>query len=147
MAVRLLRPYIGGTKSIIRTDNHALRAILSFADATGKRTGWCLQLSEFYFKVIHKGGVKQQVADALSRLSTSGADDIDIGDAIQVLAVQKQSRKEKRQLPCSSQNFDYIAATSEPYPIMTAKADDVGLSAIAEFMIAQSQDTLCHQMR
>lgn len=46
-----------------------------------------LRLSKFVFHVFYRAGIKQQVADALLRLSTVGEDRADLNNASPVLTI------------------------------------------------------------
>lgn len=71
-AVVLLRPNLQETCFTICTDHDALRWILNLADASCKLGRRRIRLSEYKFDVVHRAGIKHQVADSLSQLSTDG---------------------------------------------------------------------------
>jgi len=91
-AVGLLRPYIEGTKFLIRCDHKALKLILTTAACTNKRLNrWRIFLSEFDCDVEYKPGPQHAVADALSRLPTEGLDTRPISQEIPTVAVTTRS--------------------------------------------------------
>jgi len=70
-----LRPYIEGTKFLIRCDQKALKWIRATTACTNKRLNrWRILLSEVDYDVECKPGPQHAVADALSRLPTEGLD-------------------------------------------------------------------------
>lgn len=146
-AVLLLRLHLEVTKRNIRTDHHAMRWILNLTDATGKHARWCLRLMEFDHKVNHKAGVQRQAADALTGFRTNETDNQDFDDKVLGLPLQQQSREEKHQIPRNCQNYDDSIVNLEPHPIMKAKADDIELPTITDFVIAQSKERFCDQMK
>lgn len=87
-AVLLICPYLEGTKFTIRTDHDSLRSILNIIDATGRLARWELRLSEFEYDAVHRAGIKNQAADALYRLPTTGHDITPLDDDIPVALVE-----------------------------------------------------------
>ena len=72
-AVGLLRPYIDGTKFLIRCDHKALKWILTTTACTNNRLNrWRILLSEFYHDVEYKPGPQHALADTTARLPTEG---------------------------------------------------------------------------
>jgi len=87
-AVGLLRPYIEGTKFLIRCDYEALEWIITTAACTNNRLKrWRILLSEFDYDVEYKPGPQYAVADALSRLLTEGLDTGPISQEIPTVGV------------------------------------------------------------
>lgn len=76
----MLRSYIEGTRFMVRADYHSSNWISSYAYATGRLIRFCLGLSESAFDAVRRTGLKHQVANALSRLPTIGADTQPIED-------------------------------------------------------------------
>lgn len=113
----------------------------------GNLARWRLRHMKFAFKVIHRAVEKQQAVDALSRLSTNVTADRNIDDEIPLLAILQQSRKEERQILCSCQDCDDVTVNSKPHQILTAEANDVELSTIADFVLAKRKDAFCNQMK
>ena len=81
-AVQMLRPYLEGTQLHLFTAHQALKWILSGSDHSGRLARWRLRLLEFDFTISYKKGIKNTIADAVSRLPTYGesgfAPDIDV---------------------------------------------------------------------
>ena len=74
-ALGLLRPFIEGTKFLIRCDHKALKWILTTTACTNNRLNlWRILLLEFDYDVQHKPGPQHAVAETLSRISTEGLD-------------------------------------------------------------------------
>lgn len=65
-----------------KTDHHAMRWIFNCSDPLAELTLLRLRFVEFYFEINYSAGVKQQAADALSRLSTNRTGVKDIHDEI-----------------------------------------------------------------
>ena len=90
--VGLLRPYIEGTKFLLRCDNKALRWTLTTTACTNNRLNrWRILLSEFQYDVEYKPGPQHAVADALSRIPTEGLDTGPISQEIPTVGVTTRS--------------------------------------------------------
>lgn len=70
-----------------------------------------------------------------------------IDDEVPVLAIQEQSREKKHQFPCTYEDCNNTTVNFAPHPIKTTKADDIELPTIDDFVLAQSKDAFCYQMR
>ena len=81
-ALFLLRPYLQGTRFIVRTDHTALKWMLHMDGAHGRLARWRLRLAEFNYTVESRPGQHHHAADVMSRLATTGADDRPIPDEI-----------------------------------------------------------------
>jgi len=91
-AVGSLRPYIEGTKLLIRCDHKALKWILTTKACTNNRLNrWRILLSEFDYDVEYKRGPQNAVADALSRLPTEGLDTEPVSQEIPTVGVTTRS--------------------------------------------------------
>lgn len=55
---------------------------MNLTDATGKLAEWQLRLSEPELHVVHRAGIKNRVADASSRLTTTRTDNTPLQDKI-----------------------------------------------------------------
>ena len=71
-AMQLLRPYLERTHFEVYTDHQPLRWLLSVSDVSGRLARWRLLLQEFDFTIRYKKGIKNTIADAISRLPTIG---------------------------------------------------------------------------
>lgn len=71
-AVQILRPYLERSHFDLYTDHQALRWIMNLYDAFGRLARWRLRLLEYDFTVHYRKGLKNQIADAISRLPTWG---------------------------------------------------------------------------
>lgn len=128
-----------GTMFTIKTDRHSFQRILNHSDAADKFPRWHYWPMEFDFELIYRAVLIQELVGALSRLSTNRTDYRDIDDEIVVLAIQQQSRSEKQYLTYCCQDSDDTTVIFESQLIMTAKADDVRLPSIADFVLAQGK--------
>ena len=81
-AVQTLRPYLERERFVINTDHHALKWLLNIADASGRLARWRLRLSEFDFEVQYVKGTKNTLADAMSRLPTTGGTSVPTDEEI-----------------------------------------------------------------
>ncbi|KAE8689381.1 putative amine oxidase [Hibiscus syriacus] len=70
---RIWRHYLLGSKFVVKTDNTAVSHFLTQAKLTAKQARWQEFLAEFDFNFEHKAGKKNQVADALSRMTDLAA--------------------------------------------------------------------------
>ena len=66
-AVHKWRPYLLGRPFIIKTDHQSLKYILEQRIATPAQQKWLTKLLGYLFVVEYKKGIKNKVADALSR--------------------------------------------------------------------------------
>lgn len=74
----------------MRSDYEALKWLLTTPDSLGKLTRWIHHLSESYFDLVHKAGIKYQAPDALSGLDTNEEDRISPDDNLPVLTIGGQ---------------------------------------------------------
>ena len=72
-----LRPYIEGTRFVVRTDHNALRWMMTTNDPQGRLMRWRLRLMEFDYEIVYGPGRVHQVQDALSRLLREGGTEDD----------------------------------------------------------------------
>jgi len=87
-AVGQQRPYIEGTKLLIRCDHKALKWMLTTTACTNNRLNlWRILLSEFDYDLDSKPGPQHAVADALSRIPTEGLDTGTISQEIATVAM------------------------------------------------------------
>lgn len=86
--IEQFRGYVEGTKFTVITDHSALIWLHSLSNPTGKLARWALKLSQFDFKVIHRKGSLNVVADALSRAVPSLENDLNCAN-ISVIDVAK----------------------------------------------------------
>ncbi|XP_070404318.1 uncharacterized protein [Nothobranchius furzeri] len=67
LAVRHFRPYLLGTKFLLRTDHASLTWMLNFRQPEGQVARWLEILQEFDFEAQHRPGRQHANANALSR--------------------------------------------------------------------------------
>lgn len=65
--IKRFQPYLYGRKFTIHTDHNALKWLMSIKDPTGRVARWSLLIQQFDFDIVHKPGVLNTNADALSR--------------------------------------------------------------------------------
>jgi len=78
-AVENFRPYLLGSKTIIFTDHSALRYLMMKKDAKARLIHWIL-LQEFDLEIRDKKGIKNIVADHLSRIPNSPRNELPINE-------------------------------------------------------------------
>ena len=72
-ALQYFHCYVHGCPSLtVYTDHAALKAILSTKEPKGRIARWIIDIMSYDFVVVHKKGVDNQDADALSRLPSRG---------------------------------------------------------------------------
>ena len=65
--IKRFQPYLQGQKFTIHTDHNALRWLMSLEDPSGQLARWSLLIQQFDFDIVHRPGVVNTNADALSR--------------------------------------------------------------------------------
>jgi hypothetical protein len=71
-AIEHFQVYVWGRPFTLISDHKAMETLLKAAkEVKGMRARWIMRLQPFDFKVLHKEGVDNVVADALSRLVRS----------------------------------------------------------------------------
>ena len=95
-ATLTLRPYIEGTRFVVRTDHNALRWMMTTNDPQGRLMRWRLRLMEFDYEILYRPGRVRQVPDAMSRLLREGGteDDATIDEEIPSFGDQHQVQPE-----------------------------------------------------
>jgi hypothetical protein len=72
-AVKTFRCYLAGEQEFtIYTDHQALVSLMKTPNLTGKKARWVTFLQEFSFRILHRKGVDNANADALSRTPAFG---------------------------------------------------------------------------
>jgi hypothetical protein len=67
-AIDKFRSYLVGAKVIVYNDHATLKYLLTKKDAKPRLIRWILLLQEFYLEIKDKKGVKNSVANHLSRM-------------------------------------------------------------------------------
>ena len=65
--IKRYQPYLSGKKFYVHTDHGSLSWLMSVKDPTGRLARWALRLQQYDFDIIHRPGVANGNADALSR--------------------------------------------------------------------------------
>jgi hypothetical protein len=118
-AILHLRPYQERTRFTGRSDQVALRWLLSLKDPSGRLARWRLRLAEFDFEIQYRPGIKNSVADRCSRVPTTGGDMADVDD-----------------IPCFVVSHPSPSVSSTlPFPI-----------TVEEIQRAQHEDPDCQQL-
>ncbi|CEP10273.1 hypothetical protein, partial, partial [Parasitella parasitica] len=80
-SLKQFHPYLYGSKFTIYTDHAALKSILSLKTPKGRLARWIMDLQDYQpYEVVHKKGVLNVDADALSRIADVNAQDFSIQD-------------------------------------------------------------------
>jgi len=126
-ALFMLRPYVQGTRFIVRTEHSALRWMLHMDGAHGRLARWRLRLSEFECLVETRAGAAHHAAETMSRLATPAVDTRPIPEEIPCLTLANSSRAWT--MPSYKDRRDYPPVT------------------VDRLVKAQAQDNRCHELR
>lgn len=99
-AVKRFRPYIYGTKFVIKTDHGPLVWLYKSSNPTSRIMRWRLLMDEYEYEILHKSGKANTNADALSRIIIP-SDDSQSND---VKVVTRARAKSQNSLPSPIQN-------------------------------------------
>lgn len=91
--IKKFRPFIFGTKFLIRSDHKPLQYLFSLKDPTSRLARIRLDLTDYDFDIEHIKGKDNVAADALSRLSFDDIKDIRCDIDHQVLVMTRAQRK------------------------------------------------------
>ena len=72
-ATKYFRPYLHGRKFKIVSDNKPLVWIMNVKDPGSRLMRWRIQLAEYDYEIVHKSGIQNSNADALSRIGSVSA--------------------------------------------------------------------------
>jgi hypothetical protein len=86
-AILHLRLYLERTRFTVRSDQVALRWLLSLKDPSGRLARWRIRLAEFDFEIQYRPGITNSVADGCSLVPAKGGDTTDIDDDIPCFVV------------------------------------------------------------
>jgi RNase H-like domain found in reverse transcriptase len=70
-ALREWRPYLHGSRFVIKTDHHPLRYLDTQTNLSKRQMRWMETLQEYDYEIVYVQGKFNVVADALSRISKS----------------------------------------------------------------------------
>ena len=87
-------PYLLGSKTVIFTDHSALKHLMTKKEAKTWLIRWIILLQEFDLKICDKKGVKNMVADHLSRIPNAPVERTPINEDFPdeyILAILKES--------------------------------------------------------
>lgn len=104
-AVKHFRPYIYGTKFLLRTDHKALLWLRQKKDLNRKLLNMKLELEEYEFDITYKKGTLNRNADALSRLET---------DQQTLVAMHETGDDSMTQHSADTDDGDFIPSTERP---------------------------------
>lgn len=94
MAIKTFRPYVELMEFTVITDHASLQWLMSLKDLSGRLARWSLQLQGFNFKIEHRKGKENVVADMLSRLPN--ADEIDMNRVFEFETTEFESDSYKQ---------------------------------------------------
>ena len=66
-SVQQFRVYLYGRRLLVRTDHSTIQWLESFQEPPGQLARWIERLAEYDYQIVHRPGLKDQNADALSR--------------------------------------------------------------------------------
>jgi exonuclease III len=132
-ACRLFRMYLYGGKFKIVTDNRAVQTILKadYKAAGGRLAQWSLALQDFDYELIHRAGVLNGIADALSRNPLPSTDPYSIGP----------TDLEPQPMLAITTDWDYVSTFDGTKPLY-AESDTVARS-VADWHEEQQKDATC----
>ena len=81
-AIQTLRPYLERERFTVNTDHHSLRWVMNLVDASGRLARWRLRFAEYDFDVTYVKGIKNFLADALSRIPSTGGTTVPVDEEI-----------------------------------------------------------------
>lgn len=108
-AILLLRPYLEGIAFTVRSDQVALKWLLSFKDPSGRLARWRLRLAEFDFTIQYRPGIKNNLADGCSRVQSEGSDKLPCDDMIpcfvqedlpQIISTEEMYKAQQEEVTC-----------------------------------------------
>lgn len=77
-----------------------LRRIPHMAEETLKRAQWSLKIQYISSNAFHRAGIKQQTADSLSRLDTTGGDWKELNEEVPLLLIEAGMTLESKYMVC-----------------------------------------------
>lgn len=158
LAVLLLHPYLEGTRFIIRTGHDAQKLILNLVDATGKLGGCQLWSSEMEFNVTLRALNKPRAANALSRLSTTGEDQLPkpMDDALPTMSIFPSSEEDRKVGTKTTDIIDYYDENGFNFispglpavsPIVTSNPEtNTTPPTLNKLLAGQAKDAFCQQV-
>jgi hypothetical protein len=87
-ATKYFRPYLYGRRFKVVSDHKPLVWIMNVKDPGSRLMRWRIQLAEYDYDIVHKSGVQNTNADALSRIGSVGA----LEGPIEVISDQVKKR-------------------------------------------------------
>ncbi|KAG0778165.1 hypothetical protein G6F21_013097 [Rhizopus arrhizus] len=81
-------PLVHGAKLTVHTDHAALKSILSTKAPNGRIARWIMELQSYQFDIVHKKGILNTDADALSRLEQQDSQDPAVFGPQELKAIQ-----------------------------------------------------------
>jgi hypothetical protein len=98
-ALKEWRPYLHGSRFVIKTDHHSLRYLDTQTNISKRQMRWMETLQEYDYEIVYVQGKFNVVADALSRITESpsselytGEDQEEVAEAVEVNVVGTVSR-------------------------------------------------------
>ena len=149
---QILRPYLEGHHVKIYTDHQPLKWLLGPTDATERLARWRLRLLEFDISVEYKKGIKNQLADAISRIPTEGETNISPDLNIPVLSIKEKEEIKILQsmeddLYDDEDHLDFILAQQEDPIASVPDIEPISALTDEEIILHQYTDRLCGMLR
>ena len=130
-------------KFVVNTDYSALRWLPTIREPTGRVMRWRLSLSEFDYEFRHKKGLMNTQADALSRLSTLGETELELGEDLPCFFADDYSSKEDEDAKMDYVHSDALLALEfeELEPTLLVPI------TLEELVRSQASETFCQIVR
>ena len=88
-AIKSFRQFLWGVRFTVITDHHALVYLFQFKGKNQRLERWSLALQDYNFDIIHRPGANHQNVDALTRVATTGKEEVESAGNINMLTLEE----------------------------------------------------------
>jgi hypothetical protein len=117
-SIEKFRQYIELSHFLVETDHMALKWLMATANPTGRIARWIMKLQSYDYRINHRPGKTNQVADALSRapigVVTEELQLVRPAKIFAILTVNRQDWTEVLALEATNENSSHAALTEFP---------------------------------
>ena len=126
--------------------------MLGLTDVTGRLARWRLRLLEFDISVEYKKGIKNKLADAISRIPTEGETDVSADLNIPGLSIKEQEEIKILQsleddLYDDEDHLDFILAQQETPVFSVPDIEPISALTDEEILLHQHTDRFCEMFK